>query len=94
VQDSVVSRVKDVNESEPQLLVWPNPSSTVFTLQLHTAEPGQYILLIRDVLGRVVEQKKVNAHGVIEIGHAYGRGVYLVSLVQKTRTLTVQIIKK
>jgi len=94
LQGAVVSRVKEVNESESHLLVYPNPSNTVFKLQLHTAEPGGYILLVRDVLGRVVEQRKMNGRGVIEIGHGYGRGVYLVSVVQKTRTMTVQIIKE
>ena len=94
VQGAVTSRIKELNDSEPRLLVWPNPSNTVFKLQLDTAEPGEYMLLVRDVLGRVVEQRKLNARGVIEIGYTYGRGVYLVSVVQKTRTLTVQIIKQ
>ena len=94
VQGVVTSRIKELNDSEPRLLVWPNPSNTVFKLQLDTAEPGEYMLLVRDVLGRVVEQRKLNARGVIEIGYTYGRGVYLVSVVQKTRTLTVQIIKQ
>jgi uncharacterized delta-60 repeat protein len=94
VQSTGTDRVNELITEQLELVVWPNPSSTGFRLMLTGTQPGLITLTVRDLLGRVVEQRKVNSQEVIELGANYQRGLYSVSLIQGSNTLTKQVVKQ
>jgi hypothetical protein len=93
-QPTGTNRLNEAVKEMPELLVWPNPTSTSFKLKLNSLPPGSYTLLVRDALGRIVEQRKVNSQQVIELGANYQPGLYSVSLAQESNTITKQVVKQ
>jgi hypothetical protein len=93
IQTTGTDRVNELVTERLALVVWPNPSSAGFRLML-TGQPGLITLPVRDLLGRVVEQRKVNSQEVIELGANYQRGLYSVSLMQGSNTITKQVVKQ
>lgn len=93
VQGSVTVPTMEEKTGQLSLQVWPNPSNSNFKLQLANADVRQYVIVVRDALGRIVEQRKVVGNRVVEIGNNYGVGLYFVSIIGNS-TLNLQIIKQ
>jgi uncharacterized delta-60 repeat protein len=94
MQAAITTRLTEEATEELKLLAWPNPSSSTFTLRLNNAVPGTYSMIVRDALGRVVEQKKLDGERPEEIGVNYKRGIYSVSVVAGEKMLNVLVLKQ
>jgi hypothetical protein len=74
--------------------VLPNPSSNRFTLHLSggTNEPIQ--LRVTDILGRVVEGRKLGAGAqTVQLGESWRNGTYILEVIQGTERKTMQLVK-
>ena len=81
--------------SRLKLNVAPNPSSNFFTIT--TKSPGVELIniIVRDVLGRVVERKfNIAPNGNIIIGHRLVAGIYFVELIQGNQIEKLKLIKQ
>ena len=77
------------------LIVYPNPSSGVFNVQLETSTPLSLTTIeVTDVLGRVILTDNVNA-GVYELNLGNNvNGVYFIKATFDGKTKTVKIVKE
>ena len=94
MQGATTNRLTEQTTDELKLLAWPNPTSSTFKLQLNNAAPGAYSLIVRDVLGRVVEQKNLDGERPVEIGRNYKPGTYFVSVLTGAKVLNVLVVKQ
>jgi hypothetical protein len=77
-----------------QVKVLPNPSPNRFTLNLSggTNEPIQ--LRVTDILGRVVEGRKLGAGAqTVQLGESWRNGTYILEVIQGTERKTMQLVK-
>jgi hypothetical protein len=99
---SCVNRMGDtvINEemrAEPvfSVVAYPNPSATIFTLELLSSIKGKSIgLKVYDMIGRLIEQRQIQQAGLVEIGAEYPPGIYNVVVEQDTLVKTLRVIKK
>jgi hypothetical protein len=94
VQAATTNRLTEEAGEELKLLAWPNPSSSTFTLRLNNAVTGTYSMIVRDAVGRVVEQKKWDGERPQEIGANYKPGIYSVSVMAGEKMLNVLVVKQ
>jgi hypothetical protein len=94
VQAATTNRLTEEAGEELKLLAWPNPSSSTFMLRLNHAVTGTYSMIVRDAVGRVVEQKKWDGERPQEIGANYKPGIYSVSVMAGEKMLNVFVVKQ
>ena len=79
-------------ELSTQLIIYPNPSTSIFTIQLPTQQ--RFTLSITDITGRNVYENKT-ATGVITIdASGFSSGVYFVKAINERTVLTGKLIKE
>ncbi|MCE9537828.1 MAG: T9SS type A sorting domain-containing protein [Bacteroidetes bacterium] len=79
-------------ELSPQLTIYPNPSTSTFTIQLPTQQ--SYTLSVTDIAGRNVYKNK-NATNIITIDASrFSSGVYFVKATNERAVLTGKLIKE
>jgi hypothetical protein len=76
-----------------EVVAYPNPSSKVFTLDVRLAKGTAAEVQVYDILGRLIEQRKVSS-GAIQIGAAYPSGTYILKMSQGENQKTVRVIKR
>ena len=86
-----------INESNFKGLfsLYPNPSKGIFTVDVKGLEEDEYILSVKDILGKEVvsanEKVNRNLKKTIDLS-SYGSGTYFVTLTNSNTTITRKIV--
>ena len=82
-------------KSEWDVTIYPNPSSSAFTLDLNAANSSEVVLVISDLSGRVVERiENKNTRNQFQFGEELTSGVYFVEVGDGYQRKTFKIIKQ
>ena len=75
---------------------FPNPFSSTFKLNLTTVSNEQVQISAYDMLGKLIEDFKVESNGVnsFSFGEKYAAGIYNVKVVQGDKTQVLRMIKQ
>jgi hypothetical protein len=78
------------------VVVYPNPSSDNFNLNLTTSSEEKVGILIYDVTGKQIDKQEVNPSEIseLQIGREYPSGVYNMIVTQGENIKTMRIIKR
>jgi hypothetical protein len=77
-----------------QVKVLPNPSPNRFTLNLSGGSNEPIQLRVTDILGRVVEGRKLGAGAqTVQIGESWLNGTYIMEVIQGSERKTLQLVK-
>ncbi|MGQ7947322.1 heparin lyase I family protein [Flavobacterium sp. WC2509] len=80
--------------NELNVIVTPNPTKTVFKINI-TGNSSQTVFVdVFDILGRSVSSIKTNADQTITIGNDLIPGIYLAKITQDKKTKTMKLIKQ
>jgi hypothetical protein len=71
-------------------VLYPNPTTTQFKLQLSGFTTEPLIIKIMDVQGRLIESKRYTPQSLIEVGKALLPGQYLFEVRQGERVLVLK----
>ena len=72
--------------------VYPNPAQETFTIEL--PEKEKFSLLISDVVGRKIYERK-NSNGVVNIDcSAYCDGIYFIQATNEKNIFTYKLVKQ
>ena len=80
--------------SELRIEVYPNPTSSSFTLMVKSLEHTFTELKIVDNSGRLVERMRVLPGQFISLGSSYRPGVYFVEVVQNGKKTNAKLVKQ
>lgn len=78
----VVTGIEE-NSLSNSVSVFPNPSSGVFNLNIHSAKPGSYEIALHDMNGRIINSNTVEVSGMYADKmdlRSYAKGVYWLSV--------------
>jgi arylsulfatase A len=81
------------NNSELNASIYPNPSSTAFTLRIQSNENANVKITILDVYGREVYQAEGSGHDTFLFGAEFVPGTYLIKVMQGKNITTLKILK-
>ena len=76
-----------------KVIAYPNPSTSVFNLEIESSKVGVKTIQVYDMQGRMIENKQVNTNEV-SIGSNYPSGVYNVIATQDANIKTLRLIKE
>ena len=77
------------------VLVAPNPSVSVFTLNIRTTGDASINLRVFDVAGRLVEFKSgIGSNSTVQVGAGLKAGIYFVEVVQGELKQRIKLIKQ
>ncbi len=79
--------------NEFKVIVYPNPSSNVFTIKIQSSTNANSELLVYDTAGRLMEQLQVQTKEM-DLGSRYPAGIYNVIVKQGENVKTVRVLKK
>lgn len=81
-------------DEDLNVIVYPNPSADVFTLEVLSSGNGNGITRVQvyDIAGRLIKQFQVKSN-TVKFGENYPRGVYNVIINQGEKTKTFRLIK-
>lgn len=83
-----------VNEESMQVIAWPNPSSSLFNLNISGNANERITIKVTDVLGSVKELKyNVPLHSTIKLGYNYSPGTYFIEVQQGKEKRQLKLIK-
>lgn len=72
----------------------PNPSSAYFNIVVHSNDAAPVTMRVLDISGRVIEVwQKVNSSGVMQLGHQWRTGNYLVEIIQGNERKVIKLVK-
>ena len=75
--------------------LYPNPSNGIFTVDVQGLDEDEYILSVKDILGKEVvsasEKINRNLKKTIDLS-SYGTGTYFVTLTNSNTTITKKIV--
>ena len=77
-----------VEESESNVMVYPNPSNGTFNLNLGE---GQWNVEVYDITGRKVYENRMDGHSVLDLGKCR-KGVYFLKAMGDSRGVTAEIM--
>jgi hypothetical protein len=79
-----------------KLMASPNPAPHNFTLKVASDDnKGRVSMKVMDIAGRVVEARDgLTPNQTVQIGSKYRPGVYIVQVMQGTRTAVMKLIKQ
>ena len=74
----------------------PNPYSENFNLSLSTSSDSTVGIMVYDMIGRLIEQRKVKPSEIdaLQIGNGYPSGVYNIIVDQGTELKTLRVVKR
>ncbi|MFN0189828.1 MAG: PKD domain-containing protein [Bacteroidia bacterium] len=82
-------------KSEWDVTIYPNPSSSYFTLDVNAANNSEVVLIISDLAGREVKRiENINASSSIQFGDELPSGVYLVKIKVGGKSKMIKLIKQ
>jgi hypothetical protein len=88
---------QDLNSSAEEAFlavkVYPNPSQTLFNIQLSQGFGSEVRIRVTDLSGRVIEELKVVSGSLIQIGHHYRPGMYIAELNSGDQRKQVRLFK-
>ena len=73
-------------------VAYPNPSASVFTLDVNLAKGTSAGVEVYDMLGRLIEQRQVQS-GATQLGANYPSGNYILKVSQGKNLKSLQVIK-
>lgn len=82
--------------SEPdelKMIVYPNPSSYAFNVEIQSNSSQRVELIVRDICGRLVEKRIVSPGSIVQLGGSYRPGIYWVEARQGNLRETAKLIK-
>jgi hypothetical protein len=80
--------------SELDVIAYPNPSATNFSISVKTNSTKEKITMqVVDMYGRVIETRNVNARSPIRFGDRYSAGTYFVRVTQGKQHKEIKLIK-
>ncbi|MFM2254601.1 MAG: hypothetical protein RLZZ47_90 [Bacteroidota bacterium] len=92
--NSEVGQLMDLGE-HTSVLVYPNPSSDVFMIELESDEITTVSdVIITDMAGRVVESVKINPNVAIEVGRDLIPGIYNIQVKNGATVSSSRLVKK
>ena len=77
-----------VNEAVCGTVVYPNPSSGTFNLNLGA---GQWSIEVYDITGRKVYENRMDGHSILDLGKC-NKGVYFLKAMGESRGATAKIV--
>jgi hypothetical protein len=89
------SRQVTVAAIDFDLVAFPNPSNSVFKLQVNGASDDTLSVLVFDMMGKQIENRVINSNDTenISLGQNYASGIYNVIVSQGMNTKSVRLIK-
>ena len=88
---------KEVVSDEFKAIAYPNPSTSVFQIEVSTptsVKKKLFNVQVYDMTGRFIEQRQVQQSENIEIGNDYPSGIYSIIVTQGEQVKTLRVIKK
>ena len=86
---------RDLADSVFSVVAYPNPSDTIFNLEVLSSNKGKSTgLKVYDMIGRLIEQRQIQQAGLVEVGADYPTGIYNIIVTQETHVKTLRLIKK
>lgn len=99
----ITSGTGEITEETAGLRVYPNPTAGAFTFEIALVNGGQIDVELRDMQGRVVDQRlnialeagrnQVRWDGVLLDGSALPAGTYVLAVRQGTRVWTAPLVR-
>ena len=80
--------ISAVEESESNVMVYPNPSDGTFNLNLGA---GQWDVEVYDITGRKVYENRMDGHSVLDLGKCR-KGVYFLKAMGESRGVTAKVM--
>ena len=80
--------VSAVEESESNVMVYPNPSNGTFNLNLGA---GRWDVEVYDITGRKVYENRVDGRSVLDLGKCH-KGVYFLKAMGESRGVTAKVM--
>ncbi len=80
--------ISAVEESESNVMVYPNPSNGTFNLNLGA---GQWDVEVYDITGRKVYENRMDGHSVLDLGKCR-KGVYFLKAKGESRGVTAKVM--
>ncbi len=80
--------VSAVEESESNVMVYPNPSNGTFNLNLGE---GRWDVEVYDITGRKVYENRMDGHSVLDLGKCR-KGVYFLKATGESRGVTAKVM--
>ena len=80
--------ISAVEESESNVMVYPNPSNGTFNLNLGA---GQWNVEVYDITGRKVYENRMDGRSVIDLGQCQ-KGLYFMKASSESRSLTTKVV--
>ncbi|KGO87937.1 hypothetical protein Q764_12390 [Flavobacterium suncheonense GH29-5 = DSM 17707] len=74
--------------------VYPNPSNSIFNLEIENGSDAKVIIEIFDISGRRIKQLNITDTPAIAFGEEFPRGVYLVNVQQGENNKTIRVVKE
>lgn len=93
--NSSTAGINTVAEDQGSFNIYPNPTNGNITLTVDAAKPGQYTLLVYNMLGQKVYSSPVNISGRYSSNlnlSGYGKGVYLVTITGQGEIMEKKIV--
>jgi hypothetical protein len=85
--------ITEHNETiNPNILIYPNPSTGAFTINYSNLPKGNWTLNIFDVLGKLINTRKVDANAETTTFQINSNGLYFVSLQSGDNRITQKVI--
>ncbi|HMH21169.1 MAG TPA: T9SS type A sorting domain-containing protein [Puia sp.] len=81
------------DDNSVRATVWPNPSTTFFTLSLSSSTEQPVEIQVFNLFGHIVWQTKGEAPHTYQFGQNFPCGLYLVKIMTKEGTQTLKLIK-
>ena len=75
--------------------LFPNPSVNSFNIEFNSELFGETIVEIRDLGGKLIEQRKLNlnqGHQIIPINHSLKSGFYFVDIINTSKSFRKKLI--
>jgi hypothetical protein len=88
VFDQIITETEDITQAVQQLSAYPNPCGDVLNISQNTTDARYFIY---DLNGSLIQSDK--ASSTINVSNLK-TGIYFFTLVDKTNTQTLKIIKK
>lgn len=84
----------EINEGSAfNVRILENPSANNFRLQINGSQES-VILRVMDIYGKLVENKKVAANNILQLGENYRPGIYFINVIQGNNSKQLKIVKQ
>jgi uncharacterized repeat protein (TIGR01451 family) len=87
---------KNIIETAPpdfSVTAYPNPSSSMFNIQVSTENFELITITVSDLLGRMIETRNIVPNETVQIGQKYRRGVYIIQIIQGREYKQMKLVK-